>query len=84
MEGLGAYEAAYISTTEGMNRIMEMNILYVKAVNDAAEMLGVALGVSQGAAKVMILGDSINKLRDIADSLTAVRSVLDQAVKEMK
>jgi len=83
MEGLGAYEAAYISTTEGMNRIMEMNTLYVKAVNDAAEMLGVALGVSQGAAKVMILGDSINKLRDIADSLTAVRSVLDQAVKEM-
>jgi rRNA maturation endonuclease Nob1 len=84
MEGLGAYEAAYISTTEGMNRIMEMNTLYVKAVNDAAEMLGVALGLSQGAAKVMILGDSINKLRDIADSLTAVRSVLDQAVKEMK
>jgi rRNA maturation endonuclease Nob1 len=84
MEGLGAYEAAYISTTEGMNRIMEMNTLYVKAVNDAAEMLGVALGISQGAAKVMILGDSLQKLKDIADSLTAVRDVLSQSVREMK
>ena len=84
MEGLGAYEAAYISTTEGMNRIMEMNTIYVKAVNDAAEMLGVALGISQGAAKVMILGDSFQKLKDIADSLTAVREVLNQAVEGMK
>jgi hypothetical protein len=84
MEGLGAYEAAYISTTEGMNRIMEMNTLYVKAVNDAAEMLGVALGISQGAAKVMIFGDSLQKLKDIADSLTAVRDVLSQSVREMK
>ena len=83
MEGLSAYETAYISTTEGMNRIMEMNTLYVKAVNDAAEMLGAALGVSQGAAKVMILGDSFQKLKDIADSLTAVRDVLNQSVKEM-
>jgi len=84
MQALDAYEAAYISTTEGMERIMEMNTIYVKAVNDAAEMLGVALGISQGAAKVMILGDSFQKLKDIADSLTAVRDVLSQSVKEMK
>jgi len=84
MQGLDAYEAAYISTTEGMNRIMEMNTIYVKAVNDAAVMLGVALGVSTGAAKVMILGDSFQKLHDIAESLTAVRNVLNEAVEGMK
>jgi len=84
MEGLDAYEAAHISTTEGMERIMEINTLYIKAVNDAAEMLGVALGISQGAAKVMILGDSFQKLKDIAASLHAIRDVLDQSVKEMK
>ena len=84
MQGLDAYEAAYISTTEGMNQIMEMNTIYVKAVNDAAVMLGVALGVSTGAAKVMILGDSFQKLHDIAESLTAVRNVLNEAVEGMK
>jgi len=84
MQGLDAYEAAYISTTEGMNRIMEMNTIYFKAVNDAAVMLGVALGVSTGAAKVMILGDSFQKLHDIAESLTAVRNVLNEAVEGMK
>ena len=47
-------------------------------------MLGVALGVSTGAAKVMILGDSFQKLHDIAESLTAVRNVLNEAVEGMK
>ena len=84
MEGLDAYEAAFISTNEGMECIMELNTLYMKACNDAAEMLGAALGVSTGAAKVMILGDSFERLKEIANSLTAVRSVLNEAVKEMK
>ena len=84
MEGLSAIETAFISTTEGMTYVMEINGIYVKALQDAAEMLSAAIGVDKDAAKMMILGDSYFQLERIANGLAAVREVLNDAVKEIK
>ena len=83
MEGLSAVETAFISTTEGMNYVMEINGIYIKALNDASEMLGAVIGVSKSAAKVMILGDNLAQLERISHGLMAVREVLTEAVKEI-
>jgi hypothetical protein len=68
-------ETTSIIISEGLDYVRELNSLYVKALDDAAEMFCAITGVNKGDAFVMFFGDSYIRLEQLVESLRAVREM---------
>ena len=69
--------------SEGMNYVAQVNTIYVKALADASEMLGVALKVTKEEATLMILGDNFFRLQELVKSMAAVQVFTKDAISRL-
>ena len=69
--------------SEGMNYVAQVNTIYVKALADASEMLGVALKVPKEEATLMILGDNFFRLQELVKSMAAVREFTKDEISRL-
>ena len=68
-------EATSIIISEGLEYVRELNSLYSKALDDAAEMFSAITKTTKGEAFIMFFGDNFTRFDNLVESLKAVREM---------
>lgn len=69
------FETTSIIISEGLEYVKQLNSIYVKALEDGAEMFAAATGITRAEAFTMFLGDNMTRLEGLVQSLQAVREM---------
>ena len=70
-------DATCIIINEGLDYIRELNSLYVKALDDAAQMFSALTGTTKGEAFIMFFGENFIRFDQLVESLRAVREMTE-------